>query len=426
MIFPAMLPPETGPVLLAVTLISLISVMGAVILLGRGGVQKYLPVLVALAAGALLGDTFLHLLPHAVMDQGGFTSTITYGVLGGLIGFFFIEGLIHWHHHGEDVHHHEPGEVHSFGWMNLIGDGLHNFIDGMLIASAWMVGGPQAGIATTIAVALHEGPQEFGDFAVLLHAGFTVKKAVVLNLLTALSAVLGALVVLAVGDQGLADVMVPIAAGGFIYIACADLVPEIRKRAKGWALVPIFVALMLGLGLMVGVHAFAHDFEHGHGEHGAHGPREGILAPFQDPAGEAAGRMEWKLDPDAGRIEVWITTGGGDGEPFTLPVDATVTLTLHELDRSVALRVREPVENVDSDGYATVDEGRTHYFVLEAADGQGNEGELAWLRDETFTSRASATFVREGVLYTGGPFTLMPFDHDGGHGHSHSHGHSHK
>ena len=414
------MPPETGPVLLAVIAISLISVIGAVLVLGRRDVQKYLPVLVALAAGALLGDTFLHLLPHAVMDQGGFTSQISFGVLAGLIGFFFIEGLIHWHHHGEDVHAHAPGEVHSFGWMNLIGDGLHNFIDGMLIASAWMVGGPEAGIATTIAVALHEGPQEFGDFAVLLHAGFSVKKAVVLNLLTALSAVLGAIVVLAAGDQGLAQIMVPIAAGGFIYIACADLVPEIRKRAKGWALLPIFIALMLGLGLMVGVHTFAHDLEHTAEAHDAHGVRDGLLAPFHDAAGEEAGRIEWKLDTKTGRIEAWILTGGGDGEPFEIPVDARLTLTFHDLDRSLDLVVKDPQANVDSDGYATVRDGRTNYFVypVEATDGP------AWLKDAAFASEVSATFIRDGIRYTGALFTLMPFDHVGGHGHSH--GHSHK
>jgi len=255
------MPPETLPVLLAVGAISLISVVGAVLLLGRSWVTRLLPVLVAVAAGALLGDTFLDLLPHAVEQQGGFTPSIAYGVLGGLIGFFVVEGVLHWHHHGEDVDEHRPGGIHSFGWMNLFGDGVHNLIDGMLIASAWLAGGTEAGIAITIAVALHEIPQEFGDFGVLLHAGFTPGKALFFNLMSACTAIVGALAVLLLhGDHGVAEFLVPVAAGGFLYIACADLVPEIRKRARGIALVPVMLALGAGLGLMVAVHEYGgHD-----------------------------------------------------------------------------------------------------------------------------------------------------------------------
>jgi len=256
------MPPETLPVLAAVLAVSLLSVVGAVVLLGRGWVKSLLPLLVALAAGALLGDTFLHLLPHAVEDAGDrFTPMIAYGVLAGLVGFFLIEGVLHWHHHGEDVHDHAPGGIHSFGWMNLIGDGLHNLIDGMLIAGAWLAS-PEAGLATTIAVALHEIPQEFGDFGVLIHAGFTPRKAIVLNLLSGLAAVVGAVFVLVTsGDHGLAQFLVPVAAGGFLYIACADLVPEMRKRAHGKQLITTMLALVVGLGMMVVVH-----------ECGAHGP----------------------------------------------------------------------------------------------------------------------------------------------------------
>ncbi|MDA1194485.1 MAG: ZIP family metal transporter [Planctomycetota bacterium] len=272
--------PETIPVLLAVLAISVLSVLGAVVLLARKSVKRFLPLLVAVAAGALLGDTFLHLLPHAVEEQGGFTTTIAYGVLAGLIGFFIIEGVLHWHHHGEDLHDHGPEGVHSFGWMNLIGDGLHNFIDGMLIAGAWLVGGAPAGIATTIAVALHEIPQEFGDFGVLLHAGFSPRKAVLFNLLSALASVLGALLVLVIGgDHGMAQFLVPFAAGGFLYIACADLVPEIHKRARGAALIPLVLALAFGLALMIAVHEIGHDHghDHGHGHegHGGHGHSHG-------------------------------------------------------------------------------------------------------------------------------------------------------
>ena len=251
---------------MSVLAVSALSLGGAFVLLGRGQIKQVLPILVALAAGALLGDTFLHLLPHAVAAQGGFDATIAWGVLGGLFGFFVIESVIHWHHHGEDVHEHGPDGVHSFGWMNLLGDMVHNFVDGMLIAGAWLVS-PEAGLATTVAVCLHEVPQEFGDFAVLLHAGFTPKRALMMNLLSALGALIGAVIVLAAsGTMGIEAWLVPIAAGGFLYIACADLVPEIRKRARGKQLVVTALALALGLGLM----AWIHEAEIGGGHEHAH------------------------------------------------------------------------------------------------------------------------------------------------------------
>ena len=256
--------------IVSVLAISGLSLGGAFLLLGRGKVAHVLPFLVALAAGALLGDTFLHLLPHAVHAQGGFTPTIAWGVLGGLFGFFLIEGVIHWHHHGEDVHEHGPDGVHSFGWMNLCGDMVHNFVDGMLIAGAWLVG-PEAGLATTVAVCLHEIPQEFGDFAVMLHAGFTPQRALAMNLLSALTAVLGAVIVLlASGTLGLESWLVPIAAGGFLYIACADLVPELRKRARGKELAVTALALALGVAFMAWIHHIeigeGHTHAHPHGK----------------------------------------------------------------------------------------------------------------------------------------------------------------
>jgi len=267
------MPDQTLPILLSVVIVSAISLVGAITLLGRGRVKEMLPLLVALAAGAMMGDTFLHLLPHAVEEAGGFTPAITWGVLGGLLGFFLVEGVLHWHHHGEDVHEHGPGGVHHIGWMNLLGDCLHNLIDGMLIAGAWFVS-PEVGIATTVAVLLHEIPQEFGDFGVLLHAGFTPGRAILFNLISALFAVVGAVVVLIIGPgTHLAQTLVPIAAGGFLYIACADLVPEIRKRARGWQLVSTFGVLLLGVALMAFVHEFEGDsHDHGHGE--SHGPAE--------------------------------------------------------------------------------------------------------------------------------------------------------
>ncbi len=271
--------PETLNILLSVVGISLISLVGALLLFMKSKrIKAGLPILVAVAAGALLGDTFLHLLPDAVAQNGGFTPIVTWSVLGGLVGFFLIENLLHWHHHGEDVHEHGPDGVHSYGWMNLIGDALHNFIDGMLIAGAWMVS-PETGIATTIAVLMHEIPQEFGDFGVLLHAGFSTKKAMLFNLASAMCAVLGAMLVLVVPEElALEHVLVPIAAGGFLYVACSDLVPALRRDAKGMRLMMSGFALAAGIALIWLVHEVAHDHsghDHGHGHsHDAHGDED--------------------------------------------------------------------------------------------------------------------------------------------------------
>jgi zinc and cadmium transporter len=244
------MPAEALPALLSVGAVSLLSLLGATVLfLGRARVHRIVPFLVALAAGALLGDTFLHLLPESVEHHGGFEGTVAWGTLGGLLGFFLIEQAIHWHHHGEDLEPH-PGHVHEVAWLNLLGDLIHNFVDGTLIAAAWLVS-PEVGLATTIAVALHEIPQEFGDFGVLLHAGMGPGRAIRMNLLSALSAVVGAVLVLATqGSLGLEDALGPVAAGGFLYVACADLVPELRKRSGARHFVATVSALGLGVLLM--------------------------------------------------------------------------------------------------------------------------------------------------------------------------------
>lgn len=278
------MPQETPAVLLAVLIVSLVSIVGALLLVAnQKRLKPMLPLLVALAAGALLGDTFLHLLPEAVGRAGGFTPNISWGILAGLLGFLVIEGTLHWHHHGEDVHDHGPGGIHSFGWMNLLGDFVHNIVDGMLIAAAFLSGGTEIGVATTIAVLLHEIPQEFGDFGVLLHAGFSPKKALLLNFGTACSAFIGAFIVLIAHEQlHLEEVLVPIAAGGFLYIACADLIPELRKRS-GKQLVLAGLALAVGLLLMVLVHEIVPHDHGGHGGEGHHGHSHGSLPADDTP-----------------------------------------------------------------------------------------------------------------------------------------------
>jgi zinc and cadmium transporter len=259
------MPAATLPALLSVLAVSLLSFAGALTLaLGPARLRGLLPALVALAAGALVGNVFLHLLPEAVAHMGGFHPALGWWVLGGLLGFFVIESLIHWHHHGEDVHEHAQGEIHPVAWMNLLGDLLHNVIDGMLVAGAWLVS-PEVGLSTTIAVALHEIPQEFGDFGVLLHAGMTPRRALALNFVSALGAVVGALAVLLLGHSvHVEHQLLPLAAGGFLYVACADLVPELKRRARGRGLWITLLALAAGVALV----ALVPGHSHVHAGHG--------------------------------------------------------------------------------------------------------------------------------------------------------------
>ncbi len=279
----------TVPALVSVVVVSALSFSGAAVLaLGPKRLQRILPALVALSAGALLANSFLHLLPEATHIHGDFGGTVAWCTLGGLLGFFVIESVIHWHHHGEDVHHHQRGHVSPFAWMNLLGDGMHNFVDGLLIGGMWMVS-PAAGLSTTIAVALHELPQEFGDFGVLLAAGLPVKKALWLNAASAATAILGAGLILTIGsDMGIEPYLMPIAAGGFIYVACADLVPEIHRRARGKALIGTSLALALGIIMVTwlpGLVGAGHSHSHGGHSHGGHGHDHGAHG-CEDPTCE--------------------------------------------------------------------------------------------------------------------------------------------
>ncbi len=212
---------------ISVIAVSLVSLLGVFSLsLNEDTLKKYINFFISLAIGALLGDAFIHIIPEAFESKLGVNiSSIL--VIAGILIFFIIEKFIHWHHHGEDK---EESHIHPMGKLILFTDGFHNFIDGAIIAASFMVSIP-VGIATTIAVVLHEIPQEIGDFAVLIHAGYSKKKALFLNLISALASVLGLVVVLIFGNivENAALWFIPIAAGGFIYIAVADLIPELHK-----------------------------------------------------------------------------------------------------------------------------------------------------------------------------------------------------
>jgi len=208
--------------------------------------------LVSFSAGALIGGAFLHLLPEA--SEGMEAEKLFFVVLFAFVSFFLIEKLFHWRHC-----HKENCEFHSLGYMNLVGDSLHNFIDGLVIASVFMVDF-KLGITTTLAIALHEIPQEIGDFGVLIHAGFNKGKALVLNYIVATMVILGG-VVGYFASFYIEDVMpylLPIAAGGFIYIASSDLMPEIREETNLKKSIMSFGIFLLGIIFMYTVKFLEH------------------------------------------------------------------------------------------------------------------------------------------------------------------------
>jgi len=229
-----------------VSLLSFVGVLSLAISLEK--LKKLTMLLVSLSAGTLLGGAILHLLPE-VIEENGSNIQIWLWFLAGIIIFFILEKIICWRHCHIPTSNEHP---HPLGMMNLIGDGLHNFIDGIIIAGSFLIS-IQLGIATTIAVIAHEIPQEIGDFGVLIHAGYSRAKALFLNFLTALTAILGAGLTLTVGMQleNFSTYIIPLTAGGFIYIATADLIPELKKDVQPAKSLAQLVVILLGIGIML-------------------------------------------------------------------------------------------------------------------------------------------------------------------------------
>ena len=235
--------------LLSVLLVSIVSLIGLwTISIRIEKLKKILIYLVSFSAGALFGDAFLHLLPE-IIENGEFTLNTSFFILGGIFLFFFIEKIVHMQHY--HMPRHKKATVQSFAVMNLIGDGFHNFLDGLILGASYLISIP-VGIATTIAIVLHEIPQEIGDFGVLVHGGFSKNKAMLFNLMSALFAVLGTFVSLILsGYLGKVQlVIVPIAIGGFIYIAGSNLIPELHKDFTFKKTVIEFATFLLGILVM--------------------------------------------------------------------------------------------------------------------------------------------------------------------------------
>ncbi|MDQ6985675.1 MAG: ZIP family metal transporter [Candidatus Dojkabacteria bacterium] len=239
-------------IILVTFIVSSISLVGALTLsLSHKFLNKIIIFLVSLAAGSLIGDVFFHIIPEIVETDGEFKKEIALMMLFGIVSFLSLEKLLHWHHcHNETTTDHP----HPVAVNNLIADGLHNFIDGMIIAASFTAS-TEIGIATTIAVIAHEIPQEIGDFGVLVHSGFSRSKAVFFNFVSALFAIVGALLAYFSDSklEGSANYLLAFAAGSFLYIAIADLFPEIKHESdfKKNLLQVLFV--LIGIGIMYGL-----------------------------------------------------------------------------------------------------------------------------------------------------------------------------
>jgi zinc and cadmium transporter len=237
-------------ILISTLLISFGALVGAATLSKSKKVMgSLLLVLVSLSAGTMMGGAFIHLLPESLELLS--VETVFLIVLLAYLAFLMMENLLHWHHchQGEEETH-----DHTLGYMNLVGDGVHNFIDGMIIAGSFMTSF-ELGVVTTIAVALHEIPQEISDFGVLIYSGLERRRALMLNFLAGLMTVVGGMtgLFLAQSIEGLISNLLPFAAGGFIYIATTDLVPQIKNQNQLSKAIKHVIVFVIGILIMYGL-----------------------------------------------------------------------------------------------------------------------------------------------------------------------------
>ncbi len=214
------------------------------LLLPKRSFDRVVPLLVALAAGTLIGGALLHMLPEAV-DAMGNELEVYLWLVGGFLSFFVLEQFLHWHHCHRAVAEHGP-----LGYLILVADGAHNFIGGLAVAGAFLVD-IRVGVVTWIAAAAHEVPQELGDFGILIHAGWSRSRALLFNFASALTFLLGGWVAYALAGRFEVTWLLPFAAGNFVYIAAADLIPELTGYPEAARKALLSGMFVLGLGLLV-------------------------------------------------------------------------------------------------------------------------------------------------------------------------------
>jgi len=233
-------------ILSATIIVSLISLVGIFTLgVNKKLFDRMLLLLVGFAAGGLIGGAFLHLLPEA-LEECNCNSVFLYALIGFTV-FFFMERYLYWRHC-----HEGKCDIHTFTYLNLIGDGVHNFTDGLVIAASFVTDF-KLGIVTTLAVIFHEIPQELGDFGILVYGGFNKPKALLFNFICALTAVLGAIVgyIISGITANISLFLISFTAGGFIYIAASDLIPELHKQKDTRRANIAFIAFILGVVFMI-------------------------------------------------------------------------------------------------------------------------------------------------------------------------------
>ncbi|HPL95773.1 MAG TPA: ZIP family metal transporter [bacterium] len=234
--------------IIAALVVSLISLIGIFFLLKRKLISRTIFFLISFAAGGMLGGAFFHLIPEALAPESE-TEKIFVWVVTGMVIFFILEKVLRWHHcHEQNC---EADKLKHLGYLNLIGDGVHNLIDGLVIVSAFAAN-PGLGVVVSFSIALHEIPQEIGDLGVIMYAGFRARTALLYNLLSAFLSLIGVLAgyFLIHYVPSFNQVLLPLAAGGFIYIAAVDLVPELHKELNLKKSLLLFLFFILALVIM--------------------------------------------------------------------------------------------------------------------------------------------------------------------------------
>lgn len=232
--------------IISVVAVSLISFLGIFMLgIKQERLQRILFYLISFSAGALLGDVFIHILPEIMAGEAALRSG--WYILTGIMLFFVLERVLMWHH----SHSSHQEEVHAMVYLTIVGDALHNFLDGIAIAAAFLISIP-IGIATATAVIFHEIPQEIGQFAILVHGGWSRTKALLYNFFSALTAIIGAVLVLLFA-QSFAEapaILLGLSAASFIYIAMSDLIPELHKEPSMRRFILQLLWMTAGIGVM--------------------------------------------------------------------------------------------------------------------------------------------------------------------------------